>query len=112
MIIITKKKLEEIKNEYTGWCKFEIRRAGIEAKARAEMEAFAVGNKLKAEMLTRENKLLEIIRETNEDLLFLAESLQECGEKNRQDREVRVCGRNGCGSIKGKSRETRGGNQE
>lgn len=81
MIIITKRKLEEIKKEYMEWCKFEIRRAGIEAKARAEMEALTVGNKLKAETLAKEDQLLERIRKANKDILTLAEILK----KHRED---------------------------
>lgn len=80
MIIITKRKLEEIKKEYMEWCKFEIRRAGIEAKARAEMEALTVGNKLKAETLAKEDQLLKRIRDANKDILTLAEILKKHDE--------------------------------
>lgn len=80
MIIITKRKLEEIKKEYMEWCKFEIRRAGIEAKARAEMEALTVGNKLKAETLAKEDQLLKRIRDANKDISTLAEILKKHDE--------------------------------
>lgn len=80
MIIITKRKLEEIKKEYMEWCKFEIRRAGIEAKARAEMEALTVGNKLKAETLAKEDQLLKRIRDANKDIRTLAEILKKHDE--------------------------------
>lgn len=81
MIIITKRKLEELERDWRGWVNFETRRAGIEAKRRAAEAARAIGDELKAEILVKEDQLLKRIREANKDILTLAEILK----KHRED---------------------------
>lgn len=80
MIIITKRKLEELERDWRGWVNFETRRAGIEAKRGAASAARAMGDELKAETLAKEDQLLKRIRDANKDISTLAEILKKHDE--------------------------------